>query len=156
MRMRSYVPDLTRFSGLCEANYARLERLRRLNGERSDGAQGIRFALHHGDDYLGAVAMSRLQVARYTETWMLEQVHNAGRWLNNPRMTVRCYHDARMSEVISCYRHQRVRAVNDYPNRYMHHPDEKLQINGFLAEWLDFCLKFGHVAGLTSLWTPEV
>jgi len=100
--------------------------------------------LHRGDLYLGRVRVRRLQKARYTETLLLEQIHNRGRWLNNPQMTVRIYHDAGVAEVISCYRYHRIEAVNDYPNRYMHHPDEKVQINGFLADWLDFCLRFGH------------
>lgn len=140
-KKRRYVPDLRRLGALCEGNYHRLERLRKLESEQPELAE---FELHQGEVYFGRVRIQVLQTARFTETLLLEQVHNAGRWLNNPQLTVRVYHDAAMAEVISCYRDHRIAAVNDYPNRYMHHPDEKIQVNAFLADWLDFCLRFGH------------
>ncbi|WP_227520010.1 DUF1249 domain-containing protein [Mangrovitalea sediminis] len=147
---RQYIPDLRRLGALCEGNYARLQQLWGL-AEDSEAAQ---FALHNGSAYLGRVSIERLQRERYTDTYYLEQVHNAGRWLNNPRMTVRVYHDARVAEVISCYRYRRIEAVHDYPNRFMHHPDEKVQINAFLADWLSYCLRFGHIADQAVAW-PE-
>lgn len=146
---RRYVPDLKRLGALCEGNYLRLARLRQLE---ADGQAIAEFELHRGDRYFGRVRMKVLQTARYTETLLLEQVHNAGRWLNNPELTVRVYHDASMLEVISCYRDRQISAVNDYPNRYMHHPDEKVQVNAFLADWLDFCLRFGQVPLSMSGW----
>lgn len=147
MRAR-YVPDLCRLGALCEANYLRMEQLTRL----ADGASPVQFELRRGERYLGRVCFRRIQESRYTDTWMLEQLHNVGRWLNNPRMTVRRYHDARMVEVISCFRHHRVEPVRDYPNRFMHHRDEKVQINAFLADWLGFCLRHGHVPDSEPLW----
>lgn len=151
MRASHYVPDLARLGALCEANYARLHRLTGLARDDSDAE----LDLHNGLHYLGRVRLRRLQSARYTDTFLLEQVHAHGPWLNNPQMTVRIYHDARVAEVISCFRYRRIEAVNDYPNRYMHHPDEKVQINAFLAEWLGFCLRFGHVVGAALSWSPE-
>ena len=151
MRTR-YVPDLARFAAVCESNYHRLSNLERL-AVSSDA--DVVFELHDGQRHLGQVQFSRLESARYTETWFLEQLGNTGRFLNNPRMTVRAYHDAGMLEVMSCFRHGRVRAVNPYPNARMHLPDEKLQVNLFLAEWLDFCLKFGQAADLDAVWSLE-
>lgn len=150
MKPAVYVPDLQRLGALCEANYLRLQRLCAIAGD--DDAE---FELHNGFHYLGRVRISRLQSARYTDTYLLEQVHAQGPWLNNPQMTVRAYHDARVTEVISCYRYRRIEPVNDYPNRFMHHPDEKVQVNAFLAEWLGFCLQFGHVADTALTWSPE-
>ncbi len=147
-----YVPDLTRFAAVCEANYHRLSHLERLG---SDPEADVVFQLQDGDRHLGDVHLCRLEKARFTETWYLEQVANNGRWLNNPRMTVRAYHDVGMLEVMSCFRHGRIRAVNPYPNARMHLPDEKLQINLFLADWLDFCLRFGQAADLDSVWSLE-
>lgn len=147
MRAR-YVPDLSRLGALCEGNYLRMEQLTRL----ASGSSTLEFELRSGDRYLGKVCFRRIQESRYTDTWMLEQLHNSGRWLNNPRMTVRRYHDARMVEVISCFRHYRVEPVRDYPNRFMHHRDEKVQINAFLADWLGFCLRHGHVPDSEPLW----
>ncbi|MFT7337922.1 MAG: hypothetical protein ACI92B_001250, partial [Marinobacter maritimus] len=107
------------------------------------------------NEYLGRVRIQVLQTARYTETLLLEQVHNSGRWLNNPLMTVRVYHDAAMAEVISCYRDTQIAPVNDYPNRFMHHPDEKVQVNGFLADWLEYCLRFGHLPLEYAAWSAD-
>jgi len=149
-RARSYVPDLRRLGALCEGNYLRLQRLRRLERAQDSVSE---FELYREQHYLGRVRIRVLQTARYTETLLLEQVHNSGRWLNNPEMTVRVYHDAAMAEVISCYRDRRIAPVNDYPNRFMHHPDEKVQVNAFLADWLDFCLRFGHMPITDPVWS---
>ncbi|WP_166266293.1 DUF1249 domain-containing protein [Marinobacter caseinilyticus] len=149
MRQKSYVPDIRRFGALCEGNYLRICQLRKLE---SNGKPVSEFELHRGEQYFGRVRLEVLQRARFTETLLLEQVHNGGKWLNNPQLTVRVYHDASMVEVISCYRDHHIAAVNDYPNRYMHHPDEKVQVNGFLADWLDFCLHFGHIPLTFSGW----
>lgn len=148
-RKKAYVPDLRRFGALCEANYGRIRRLRLLAEGRTDVAE---FELQDGDAYFGRVRIEQLQQSRFTETLLLEQVHNAGRWLNNPHLTVRVYHDAGLAEVISCYRNRRIEAINDYPNRFMHHPDEKTQVNAFLADWLSFCLRFGHVPAERIAW----
>ncbi len=149
MKPKHYVPDLRRFGALCDSNYQRIARLRQLEAR---GLPVSEIELYRESEYFGRVRIQLLQKARYTETLLLEQVHNGGRWLNNPQMTVRVYHDAVMAEVISCYRDRHIAAVNDYPNRFMHHPDEKVQVNGFLADWLNFCLRFGHVPLSLSAW----
>ncbi len=148
-RRKRYVPDLRRLGALCEGNYMRISRLRQLE---AGGEPVSEFELHRGNEYFGRVRVQLLQQARFTDTIMFEQVHNAGKWLNNPQFTVRIYHDASMAEVISCYRDRQIAAVNDYPNRYMHHPDEKVQVNSFLADWLDFCLRLGHLPLALSSW----
>lgn len=141
MRKR-HVPDLKRLGVLFEGNY---RRMRQLTAVLED-AQPRYIYLHAAGHYLGQIRLQLVESCKYTDTILLEQIHNSGRWLNNPKMTVRVYHDAGVAEVISCCRYQRIEAVNDYPNRFMHHPDEKTQINAFLAEWLTFCLKFGLAA----------
>ncbi|MBB5322225.1 DUF1249 domain-containing protein [Marinobacter oulmenensis] len=149
-RPKRYVPDLRQLGALCDGNYRRLCKLRQL--ENADQSV-CEFELHRENQYLGRVRIEVLQSARFTETLLLEQVHNSGRWLNNPRMTVRVYHDAAQAEVISCYRQRQIAPVNDYPNRFMHHPDEKVQVNGFLADWLDYCLRFGLLPMEKAAWT---
>lgn len=148
-KRKRYVPDLGRFGALCEGNYMRISQLRQLEAR---GEPVSEFELHREEKYFGRVRFKLLQQARFTETLLFEQIHNAGKWLNNPQLTVRIYHDASMAEVISCYRDRQIAAVNDYPNRYMHHPDEKVQVNSFLADWLDFCLRFGHLPLALSNW----
>jgi uncharacterized protein YqiB (DUF1249 family) len=152
MKPRRYVPDLRRFGALCDGNYMRLHRLRKLE---VNGQPMSEFELRSQEQYFGRVRIQVLQMAKFTETLLLEQIHNAGRWLNNPQLTVRVYHDAAMAEVISCYRDRQIAAVNDYPNRFMHHPDEKVQVNSFLADWLDYCLRFGHLPMEHSIWSGE-
>ncbi|OEY66603.1 DUF1249 domain-containing protein [Marinobacter sp. X15-166B] len=150
MKPKPYVPDLRRLGALCDSNYQRIARLRLLE---TPGLTVSEFELYRETEYFGRVQIQLLQKARYTETLLLEQTHNGGRWLNNPQMTVRVYHDANMAEVISCYRDRHIAAVNNYPNRFMHHPDEKMQINSFLADWLDFCLRYGHAPLSQSAWS---
>ncbi|MCP5162602.1 MAG: DUF1249 domain-containing protein [Hahellaceae bacterium] len=145
LKSRRYVPDLQHLGALCDGNYLRLQKLCRGQDEQSM----VQVTLFAGETYLGRIRISLLDQSRYTETFLLEQTHSMGPWLNNPKMTVRVYHDAGMAEVISCWRHQRIEAVNDYPNRYMHHPDEKVQLNEFLAEWLGYCLRFGCNDGVS-------
>ena len=65
--------------------------------------------------------------------------------LFRPKMVVRLYHDARMAEVISNQDVQQIKPRYDYPNEKMHLPDEKQQVNYFLKEWLQLCLKLGQV-----------
>ena len=98
MKPKRYVPDLRQLGALGDGNYQRLRKLRQLE---ADGQPVAEFELHREHQYLGRVRIEILQTARFTETLLLEQVHNAGRWLNNPQMTVRVYHDANMAEVVS-------------------------------------------------------
>lgn len=53
------------------------------------------------------------------------------------------YHDASTAEVISYQRHREFKAFYEMPNREMRAPDEKQQLNVFLAEWLKICLDEG-------------
>lgn len=136
---RKYVPDLIQLGALFEGNYRRLTKLLNL----MQGLEQAEFSLQVGERHVGKVKIQLLEAAKYTDTLLLEQVSSAGKWVNNPKMTVRLYHDATVAEVISCSGHQRVQGVNQYPNKFMHHPDEKSQLNSFLAEWLGFCLSHG-------------
>lgn len=141
MLKRRYVPDIARFGAICETNYVQLSKL--LRG--LDVGARVTYGLHNQDACFGQIRLLVQEASRYTNLVMLEQVQSAGKWLNNPQLSVRLYHDARMAEVISAVNHPRVEGVNGYPNRKMHLPDEKLQLNQFLAEWLGFCLRHGHV-----------
>jgi len=136
---RKYVPDLIKMGALFEGNYRRMMKLAKLMGQEDEAE----FTLHAGNKYVGKVAIRVIESCKYTDTLKLEQTSAAGKWLNNPCMTVRLYHDASVAEVISSHGHRRVQAVNRYPNRFMHHPDEKSQLNAFLSEWLSFCLLYG-------------
>lgn len=139
MKRRKYVPDLVGMGATFDGNFQRILKLLRL----TEGKESIEIPLNVGSRYVGKVKLNVIETTKYTDTILLEQVAAAGKWLNDPRMTVRIYHDASVAEVISSHGHTRVEGANDYPNRFMHHPDEKSQLNTFLAEWLSFVLTYG-------------
>lgn len=65
-------------------------------------------------------------------------------WVVPMSATVRLYHDARVAEVIEYHRQRRLQARYPYPNPDMLQPDEKLQVNRLLGEWLAHCLRWGE------------
>lgn len=139
VRMKKYVPDIVHLGALFESNYRRIMKLLHLVGEDDE----LNILLYNGERYIGTVNAKNIDSAKYTDTILLQQISTAGPWLNNPALTVRMYHDAAVAEVISSRGHRPLEGRNDYPNKFMHHPDEKVQLNRFLAEWLSFCLRFG-------------
>jgi len=83
-----------------------------------------------------------LEISKYTKTITLRlqqapQLH----WLSHLSMQIRSYYDAGVAEVLSFQQHHRLQARYEYPNPDMHQPNEKWQINQFLGEWLDHCLR---------------
>lgn len=140
---KKYVPDLVSMGAHFEGNYRRLQKLMHLMQDQDRNENKCQIRLNVGTRFVGTVTITLLESARYTDTLLLEQTAAAGKWLNDPEMTVRMYHDASVAEVINCRGHERFAGNNDYPNRYMHHPDEKSQLNVFLSEWLNFCLAHG-------------
>tara|TARA_R110002072_G_scaffold172296_1_gene326290 strand:- start:28809 stop:29261 length:453 start_codon:yes stop_codon:yes gene_type:complete len=137
---KKYVPDLVHMGALYEGNYSRLMRLIRMMGD----LDSMDFDLHNGHGYIGRVNLILLENCKYTDTFLLEQTAAAGKWVNNPKLRVRLYHDALVAEVVGKYGRQAVDGVNHYPNQKMHLPDEKNQLNLFLAEWLNFCISYGY------------
>lgn len=137
MRKVAYTPDIQAFGLICEANYRRVQSLFPLR----KASETARVALFHDELEMGQVQATVLGESRYTEDLLLQQVLARGPWLNDPHLQVRLYHDASMAEVVGMPRQHRVEAVNPYPNRKMHLPDEKLQLNRFLSEWLQYCLR---------------
>lgn len=136
-----YVPNLAKIGAICEANYMRLQKL--MPAMRA--GQAAEYELYADGKHLGSVRFKVIESSKYTQMLSLEQIQSVGKWLNNPEMTVRVYHDARMAEVVSCQRQRRFLGVHEYPNRQMRLPDEKLQLNSFLADWLNYCIKHGHL-----------
>ncbi len=72
-------------------------------------------------------------------------------YLETPRMRVHLYHDVRMAEVTDFQRQRHFHGRYRYPNAQMHQPDEKLQLNRFLGEWLEHGLAHGHSLDLPEL-----
>lgn len=137
MRLKKrYIPDLVQMAAVCEANYIRLLKL--LPDERQNRTFSI------GTDSSTVKVM--LQVTEehpYTTMLELQQQGIPSQWLQPQRMQVRMYHDANMAEVMSYQQHNQIEGRYSYPNSQMRLPDEKMQLNLFLAQWLDLCLQHG-------------
>ncbi len=56
-----------------------------------------------------------------------------------------------MAEVTDFQRERHFSGRYRYPNVRMHQPDEKLQINRFLGEWLAHGLAHGHTYDLPEM-----
>ena len=81
---------------------------------------------------------------KYTTTLEIIQKPKFKKWMTNPTMLVRAYHDASTAEVISYQGHRNLQPRYSQPNPKMYYPDEKRQVNAFLGEWLTHCLRVGQ------------
>ncbi len=137
---RRYSIDLKAHLAECDANYARLMRLLPMLAE---GDRSV-FAMVLGESEPRVILRV---VARHKYTTVIELSQENAREqaadVPETRLGVRLYHDAKSAEVIAFQEQRRFRAVYGYPNRQMRHPDEKVQINRFLGEFLRMCVAHG-------------
>lgn len=138
MKIAFSVPNGRNLMWLYEGNY---DRLMLLFPELTKAGPGALFAVDGSPGF-------RLEVAehgRYTSLATLYQrLGEDGRYVWDPRMKVRLYHDARLAEATGYQNHGRFKPRYRYPNREMLYPHEKRQVNLFLAEWLNHCLERGY------------
>jgi Uncharacterized protein conserved in bacteria len=135
---------------VCDANYLRI---RKLLPDLSLDTQR-RIGLPCGDSATCAVVELRvLESFRYTTTLHL-CMHDAHRsdlnengvahpYYRPPVMLVRLYHDASTAEVISYQDRSTAGFKTLQADSVEFNPDEKEQVNQFLAEWLKLCLEQG-------------
>lgn len=135
-----YIPDLQQLGALCEANY---QRFTRLLPQLEVGLERV-FAISQGRDREAKVSIKIRECHRYTTMLEVSQEGICPSWIQPPHMQVRLYHDANMAEVLSYQNEHRFEGRYQYPNPQMRLPDEKLQLNRFLADWLEHCLHHGH------------
>ncbi len=130
-------PNLAGLLALYESNYARLWRLFPLN-------QHHRYQLvsHVPNDY--PLHLYQLQRSRYTTTYQLTYFFlQDGRWVADPDLHVRVYHDAHQAESIfagsnpSTFLHGRV-------TKHHNALRQKWELNILLNKWLRYCLDHGH------------
>ncbi len=138
--------DLPAHMAECDANYLRLSKLFPRLKEFDSASMGV-----DGNGTRLEVRLDVLDRSPYTTLVKLSQRPEVP-WNHKASMTIRLYHDARSAEVVE-YQGRRhfLRAVYDYPNADMRHPDEKAQINRFLGEYLSLCLTHGVAAGVPVL-----
>lgn len=137
MQKKRYRIDLPAHMAECDANYLRMMKL--FPRLRDDDVNSFGVVLA-GQSH--RVRLEVLERGPYTTLVELLQLPRAA-WNARPRMVVRLYHDARSAEVVECHGARHFRAVYDYPNPHMHQPDEKVQVNRFLTEFLSMCLRHG-------------
>ncbi len=138
MRRKKYIPDLSKQMASCEANYLRLLKLMPDMDELDQRSFQIQWQEHQA--YVDLTVEERFT---YTTTLRIEQRYENQSWIDMPTLQVRLYHDARMAEVVSSEHRRQLRGSYEYPNQQMRHPDEKAQLNQYLAEWLSQCLSHG-------------
>lgn len=147
MARTAYVTDLKSLQGECSANYLRLVRL------VGDMAAGQRrdIALRGDKTYFGDLHLYIHEQAPYTTMVDVSQTGPLDAVLEGPRMRVHLYHDVRMAEVTDFQRERHFNGRYRYPNARMHQPDEKLQLNRFLGEWLAHGLAHGHTVEVPEM-----
>jgi len=139
MKKQRYVPDLAGLMSECEANYMRLVKLMPEMKQQNRRIFGVALQRHKPL----RVCLEVVEEFKYTVTLRVSHQHPHGQWLPQARLLVRVYHDARMAEVVEPDTSGQLRGVYHYPNQKMYQPDEKLQRNRYLGEWLRHCLLHG-------------
>ncbi|MBY6017985.1 DUF1249 domain-containing protein [Halomonas denitrificans] len=129
---RRYVPDLSRYLGICGRNYQSLQRLL-ARAQRHQGDGPYYWRHQHQQVELRICVLERTP---YTELLELERISDPIPHVTVPKMSIRLYHDARLAEVLTSQQISRLLPVYEYPNDHMLQPNEKFQVNMFLAELL--------------------
>ena len=142
MTRASYRPNLPDLMELCAINYMLALKLLANNEQVGEVREFfIADKLHY------RIAVN--EVTKYTSLIAIEQVQlfdvTGIDSLLAPKMIIRLYHDAQAAEVVSSQAIRNIKPKYHYPNDLMHLPDEKLQVNAFLKEWLQVCLMHGQV-----------
>ena len=153
VQSRRHPIDLSARMAVCDGNYIRLLKLlpdltplarREFTLPELGGAQ--------------RVVLEVVETFKYTNTIsiVLEVPGLASAYYRPPVMLVRLYHDANTAEVISYQDERRIRVLYQEDELPRFYPDEKEQVNLFLAEWLALCLEAGqgHAASHPSPVAP--
>lgn len=180
MAKKSYTIDLIKQMAECDANYIRLLKLmpqlqayldrsfedyipsnsdaQVIHNELADPEKILEGLSHEfaiadiepGDEKV-VVQIRILEAFKYTTTLEITQRPQLKKWMTNPSMLVRVYHDANTAEVVSYQGHRHLQSRYIQPNPKMYYPDEKMQVNAFLGEWLTHCLKVGRSMKSTAM-----
>lgn len=135
---KKYVPSIKALTILCEQNYVCLSKL--VPEFAVDNTYN--FLLDNEVKY----ELKVLECFKYTSIVQFTQLGVQQSLVQLPRLQIRLYHDAKLAEVLACQNITRIKPRYDYPNKDMMQPDEKWQVNMFLREWSELCLRQGRVA----------
>lgn len=177
MAKKCYTVDLIKQMAECDANYIRLLKLvpplnvyldrslkalylgdfskNALLNEPEKSLEGLssEFSIAdlEGSSEKVVVEIKILEAFKYTTTLEITQRPELQKWMTNPSMLVRAYHDASTAEVISYQGHKNLLPRYNRPNSKMYYPDEKMQVNQFLGEWLTHCISVGRCTKVPDL-----
>ncbi|MCD6060122.1 MAG: hypothetical protein K0R03_1040 [Moraxellaceae bacterium] len=135
-----YTVDLQHLQTVCALNYGRLRRLL----PDLAAQEGYRFFWEQPGAHPAELDIEVLERSVYTDTLLLRQTTTRLPWCPRLDMEVRIYHDVELAEVLRFQTARRIAARNRYPNPAMQARDEKTQVNEFLAECLEHCLREGY------------
>lgn len=136
---KPYRVDLQKHNLMCDGNYIRLLKLL----PDTDNTDAFRFAVSFSDGSTAEILLKVLDRSKFTTTLSFERMPKSP-WLQAKSLAVRMYHDARTAEVLASEQGRQYEAKYDYPNKKMLQENEKVLANEFLAQWLSYCLDFGH------------
>lgn len=143
MALKRYKVDLVAHMAECDANYVRLHQLLPELFDRDE--RSLTLTLLEAEHRL--LRFRVLERCPYTTTLTVDFCRSSPEWhplLPAPRLTVRLYHDAQTAEVTAYQGEDRFEGRYEYPNGKMRQPDEKVQLNRFLGEYLSLCLTEGR------------
>ncbi|MER2493498.1 DUF1249 domain-containing protein [Catenovulum sediminis] len=132
---KKYVPDIAALNTLCEHNFILLAGL----------VRGWEFNRINQFE-TGPQAVFQIQViecSKFTNVIEMRQLSTSLPDMMQPKVMIRVYHDVKMAEVIASQNMTRIQPSYMYPNPHMHQPDEKMQVNLFLNDWLKYCHENG-------------
>ncbi len=162
---KRYVVDLSATMAVCDANYIRLLKLMphfTLDARRSftlptagNAAHGSAHAGAHGgakESITQSVDILVIEAFKYTSTIRIRMgATSTSEFYHPPCILVRVYHDANTAEVISFQEDWNNRLMPSPEDAPLFYPDEKEQVNMFLAEWLTLCIETGLDHNLIKL-----
>ncbi len=138
---RRYVPNLSADLESCDANYIRFLQL----FPNHQTADALVFAVSLGERE-AEVHLNVTERCPYT-TFVAVTVTgglDSLAWLVWPRLSICLYHDLSTAEVLAIGDHQKLHQRYEMPNKALHHPDEKSQVNRALGELLAVCIEHGR------------
>ena len=148
MRSRRNPVDLSAQMAVCDANYIRILKLLpdyTLDHHRAFGLPFVGWDQETVELQLQSVILRVTEKFKYTSTVSIRLIltGKVSDFYRPPVMLVRLYHDASTAEVVSYQDERDTRADNKTDEVPRYYPDEKEQLNLFLADWLSLCLECG-------------
>ena len=140
-KKRRYVPDLRADLESCDANYIRF--LQRFPNHSTADALVFAVKIGAGEVEVQLTVTERCPYTTFVTIKVIGGLDSLA-WLLWPRLSICLYHDLSTAEVLAIGDHQKLHQRYEMPNKALHHPDEKSQVNRALGELLAVCIQRGR------------